>query len=139
MVHHSASEDDDGVDALDFERWHRARGWRDIGYHWVVELVGETYHALQGRPMSMTGAHCPGWNSRAVGVCFAGNFMAVPPPAKQLDEGAQLIAGLCQLGGLSPRAILRHRDHRETLCPGDKFPLEELLELVSDYLGGPGS
>ena len=43
---------DTSVDEI--RQWHKARGWRDIGYHYVIRRSG---HVDLGRPISLAGAH----------------------------------------------------------------------------------
>ncbi|MDD3899183.1 MAG: hypothetical protein PHE82_09595, partial [Syntrophomonadaceae bacterium] len=68
VLHHSATPD--GIIYEDFDaikRGHLARGYRDIGYHWVIELVNGVLTAAPGRPEWDTGAHCPGRNTDGIG------------------------------------------------------------------------
>lgn len=68
-VHCSATAADVDVDASDIRRWHRSRGWRDIGYHYVITRSGEVQ---KGRPDDMPGAHEPRINRRSIAVCLIG-------------------------------------------------------------------
>jgi len=136
MIHHSAGGDTAGLETEAFRTWHvTERGWADIGYHYVVERIGVTYQALAARPLFMPGAHCPGWNQTAVGICLAGNFEAAPPPSRQLEVAARLTAGLCAALLIPPAAILQHRDHRATACPGRHFALAAFRRQVAGLLG----
>jgi hypothetical protein len=139
VIHHSADHDDPWVDAKDYEDWHRKKGWRDIGYHKVVELIDNRYYSLDARPLYMVGAHSPGWNDIAIGVCFAGNFMEEQIPLEQLIVGAECVAGLCASLGISPGNILRHSESQETGytdCPGDFFPFVDFIRIVSGFIEG---
>lgn len=57
-------EDIRAVDA-----WHKARGWRGIGYHAVIWRDGSI---TQGRPADMIGAHTEGWNATSLAVALSG-------------------------------------------------------------------
>lgn len=49
--------------------WHVQRGFKDVGYHWVIIKSG----VLQaGRPMNKMGAHCLGYNETSIGICLTG-------------------------------------------------------------------
>lgn len=50
-------------------RWHRDRGFRTIGYHWVVDRDGEV---AAGRPEGEVGAHVRGHNENTIGICILG-------------------------------------------------------------------
>jgi hypothetical protein len=137
VIHHSADQDDPWIDAEDYDQWHRDQGWRRIGYNWVVELIDDSYHAVMGRPLFMKGSHAgPRWNARAIGVCFAGDFMKGAPPIEQLIVGAELVAGLCTALGISPSNILRHSETRPTTCPGDHFPFGSFIRMVRGFVEG---
>lgn len=67
IVHCSATEGD--VDANTIRDWHKARGWSDIGYHYVIRTSGAVE---PGRPIEKAGAHCKGHNWDSIGICLAG-------------------------------------------------------------------
>lgn len=136
VLHHSAAPDHDDVDAERYRDWHLARGWRDIGYHWIVERAGAIFIALLGRPAYLEGAHCPGKNADHLGVCFAGNFEEAEMPYGQLVVGVDLLASLCVMNGFDQTAISVHRDWRQTKCPGRLFPEDKILEAVRQKLEG---
>jgi len=53
-------------------RWHvQDRGWKDIGYHFLIDRDGTL--AL-GRPIDQVGAHTAGHNTGTIGVCLFGGF-----------------------------------------------------------------
>ena len=55
----------------EIDSWHRDRGFRKIGYHWIVDRTGEV---LPGRPETEQGAHVKGRNSQSLGICLIGGF-----------------------------------------------------------------
>ena len=52
-------------------RWHVARGWRTIGYHFVVDRDGKIGN---GRRVDEIGAHVKGKNAGTIGICLLGGF-----------------------------------------------------------------
>lgn len=58
-----------GADVI--RRWHLNRGFRDIGYHYVIRRDGvvET-----GRPLEQVGAHAKPWNTGSIGICMVGGI-----------------------------------------------------------------
>jgi len=135
IVHHSATSDTDGVEREAFDRYHRSLGWQAVGYHWIVERIDGDYQAIHGRPATMQGSHCPGKNQDHLGVCFAGNFHAGEMRSEQLIVGAELISSLCVMNDANPSNISRHSDYRDTACPGDLFPFDELVRMVRSMVG----
>ena len=73
IVHCSATPEGKTYRAADIDAWHRKRGFKMIGYHYVVLLDGSMEC---GRPESMVGAHCTGHNARSIGVCYIGGLKA---------------------------------------------------------------
>ena len=54
-------------------RWHTDRGWKAIGYHWLIDRNGEV---AAGRPEHIVGAHVKGRNAHSIGVCLLGGHGA---------------------------------------------------------------
>jgi N-acetylmuramoyl-L-alanine amidase len=73
IIHCSATPAGRDVHAADIDLWHRRRGFRAIGYHYVVDLDGSIE---QGRPEAEIGAHCRGYNAHSIGVCYVGGLDA---------------------------------------------------------------
>lgn len=61
--------DFDKYGLLQIRRWHLARNWRDVGYHFIIRRSGVVE---PGREMNVKGAHCKGENDDSIGVCFVG-------------------------------------------------------------------
>ena len=57
------------VGVNDIRQWHIARGWKDVGYHYVIRRSGLIE---SGRHFSVTGAHVQGHNKDSVGLCLVG-------------------------------------------------------------------
>ncbi|MDT8434668.1 MAG: peptidoglycan-binding protein [Anaerosomatales bacterium] len=119
VVHHSATQ----VGNVDiFRRAHLARGWRDIGYHAVIGNgtagLGDGEIAL-GRSLGLSGAHCPGQNTRKIGICLVGDFTGGRvPSAAQLKALTVLTKAFKEKHGFSAATVTAHRDHVPTACPG---------------------
>lgn len=71
VIHTSATRANMDIGAKEIRSWHKARGWKDIGYHYVIRRDG-TYE--RGRARNAVGAHVAGYNSRSVGICLVGGL-----------------------------------------------------------------
>ena len=40
IIHCSATPEGKDIDAEEIRQWHLDKGWRDIGYHYVIKLDG---------------------------------------------------------------------------------------------------
>lgn len=74
-VHCSATPATHDIGAAEIRQWHRANGWRDIGYHRVVRRNGKVE---AGRPLDQPGAHEPRINARSLSIVLVGGS----PPLK---------------------------------------------------------
>lgn len=71
VVHHAATRRRQDVGVKEIRQWHKAQGWSDIGYHYVIRRDGtlET-----GRPLDQAGAHVQGYNHNSIGICLVGGL-----------------------------------------------------------------
>ena len=70
ILHCSATREDRRYTAEDCREDHmKHRGYKDIGYHFYIELDGTV---KDGRPIEMIGAHCLGHNKYSIGICLEG-------------------------------------------------------------------
>lgn len=92
VVHHSASPRI-STTRSDIDRWHREKGYSQIGYHAVVEGNGRI---VKGRPESLKGAHAKGANDGSLGVCLAGNFENEKPKEIQIDRLVDILVKWCR-------------------------------------------
>lgn len=116
--------------AADIRRWHKARGFNDIGYHYVVDLDGTIE---PGRDVTIAGAHTTGHNADSIGVCYIGG---ADTDMKQKDTRTEeqktaLRLLLKYLVRKYPGAkIYGHRDFAQKACPSfdAKTEYKELCE-----------
>lgn len=78
IVHCSAVRPSQTSSAAQIAAWHRAQGWLDIGYHYVIRRDGTVE---KGRPEHLTGAHCHGHNLHSIGICYEGGLDEHGTPA----------------------------------------------------------
>lgn len=138
VVHHSAGKDTAQLEAKGIEDWHVGKGWRGIGYHFLVENVGGRASVVLGRPLRFRGSHAKGANFDSVGVCVVGNFNATSPGDDVLAALVSLLADLCTVFGLTELALVPHQDAGTTAteCPGDNLMAQwdEITTEVRDLL-----
>lgn len=82
------------IGAKDIRKWHvEERGWRDIGYHFVIRRDGtiET-----GRSKATAGAHAKGYNGFSLGVCLVGGKGGFNFTQKQITGMNVLVNLLCE-------------------------------------------
>ena len=121
--------------------YHRLKGWKDIGYHYVVYEDGSVH---PGRPEHLPGAGVKGLNAHTLHVCFVGNGDARPLTPAQLNHGLKFVAALRARYGLKYQHVIGHRETRylvpaaiatKKTCPGVKVDMLQVRELVEAYHG----
>lgn len=118
IVHCSATPAGKDFGVADIDRWHRARGFRRIGYHYVVRLDGSVE---PGRPESEQGAHCLGHNARSIGVCYIGGLASdgrTPRDTRTPAQKESLARLIADLRRRHPGATVHgHREFAAKACP----------------------
>jgi len=118
IIHCSATPDGRDHSVADITAWHRARGFRTIGYHYLVHIDGRVE---RGRPESEIGAHCLGHNARSIGVCYVGGLASdcKTPRDTRTPEQRRMLRELVK--GLQRKyrgaKVYGHRDFAAKACP----------------------
>lgn len=105
----------------EIRRWHvQERGWRDIGYHWVIDRDGTV---APGRPETEIGAHVEGHNRGTIGICLLGGYGAkADDPFERNFTTAQASAVSRLIDEIKDRTAIRdvsgHNDYAAKACPG---------------------
>lgn len=142
ILHHSLTEDSGTVSWGAIRRYHtQVKGWRDIGYHWGIELVGDYHEVLLGRWWDDAGAHVAelGMNQKSLGICLVGNFDQEPPSPPQWAVAQQLVRRLLVRWGIPVGQVLGHREvglqagmdwrlGQYKSCPGRLFSMDDFRQ-----------
>ena len=109
----------------------QSRGWRDIGYNYLVDRFGRIWEGRYGGvDRAVVGAHTLGYNEVSFAMSAIGNFDIANPPQAVLDAYARLFAWKLSIYNISAtqtnilvkgrrlNAINGHRDVGQTACPG---------------------
>ena len=132
VIHHSAS---DFGGAKRFDTWHRAKGWDELGYHFVIgngtdTAMGQVEVGPRWEKQKY-GAHCKTpdefYNQHGIGICLVGNFDNHRPDEAQMRSLAKLVKYLCYEFHIKPEQIYTHGGvTHKTDCPGKDFNVEDL-------------
>ncbi|HYC79184.1 MAG TPA: peptidoglycan recognition family protein, partial [Planctomycetota bacterium] len=152
-IHHTADKKIPGADYQDnlrqmqaYQNGHQARGWADVGYHFVIDKAGRIW---EGRPLHLKGAHAGSneANEHNVGVALIGNFEKTDPTAKQTEALEDLVLWLCAEYGIPDRRVYTHHQIKDwpgvrgaTNCPGKRFApyLARLKRALAAAAKAPG-
>src|SRR5210317_1731003 len=83
IIHCTATKPSMDVGAYEIDRWHRQRGWLQIGYTLVIKRDGLIE---AGRPLNVVGAHAKGHNSSSVSIALAGGVDEDNKPEENFTE-----------------------------------------------------
>lgn len=118
IVHCSATAEGKDFTTADIKKWHLARGFSDIGYHYVIYRDGSIH---TGRAESISGAHCTGHNTISIGICYIGGCASdgkTPKDTRTLAQKTALLKLLRELKAKYPNAVIHsHKDFAVKACP----------------------
>ena len=117
IIHCSATKEGLPFTLADIDRWHRQRGFRCIGYHYVFYTDGSIN---AGRPVDQPGAHCTSHNAHSIGICYIGGLdTAGKPNDTRTPEQREALKTLVeQLKNDYPNATIRgHNEFAPKACP----------------------
>lgn len=120
IVHCTATPEGRDYTVADVRSWHKARGWSDIGYHYLVSRDGSIHI---GRPVGQVGAHVSGRNAGTIGVAYVGGVTADGRTAKDTrtpEQRAALLWLVRALAGVHRgiRTVSGHNQHTTAkACP----------------------
>ncbi len=122
-LHHMAHPT---ADIKTVERWHINQGYSAIGYNYWVGFDGTIY---EGRGLNL-GAHTLGHNATTIGIGFQGDYSKpFEMPLEQLNAGIDLITYV-RAKVPSVRNVKGHKGYMATQCPGNYFPLDEMISGI---------
>jgi hypothetical protein len=140
VIHHSATTTGG---AAAFDKMHRAKGWDELGYDFVIGNGTDTGNGqieVGSRWVKQkVGAHAKTsdnrFNEYGIGICLVGNFDFERPTPQQVRSLDKLVAYLMVTYRISPENVLGHRDTKSTDCPG-RYMNVELVRRQSAALAG---
>lgn len=132
IVHCTATPEGRDVSVETIRGWHKGKGWKDIGYHWVVGLDGTI---RPGRPEAQEGAHVEGHNKRTLGVVYVGGVAADGKTPRDTRTPAQKEALLTLCRALiarypTIRKVTGHNQYAAKACPSFDVRKDPLGALV---------
>ena len=117
-MHCSATPEGRDYKVADIDRWHKQRGWKGIGYHYVIYRDGSIH---TGRKIEEIGAHCTGQNADSIGICYIGGVATDGKTPKDTRTPAQKTALRGLINELKAKfpgiTVHGHREFANKACP----------------------
>ena len=129
VIHCSAVRPGQRSTAKDIDKWHKDRGWKGIGYHYVIRRDGSIE---KGRDISEVGAHCYPHNSHSIGICYEGGLDEKGKEAdtRTPEQKKALCKLVVQLHQQFPKAlIVGHSD----LEPSKPCPCFDVIKEFAEW------
>jgi N-acetyl-anhydromuramyl-L-alanine amidase AmpD len=127
VIHCSATPPSMNIGAAEIRKWHIEKGWKDIGYHYVIRQDGLIE---KGRPDEQIGSHVKNHNSNSLGICLVGGVDSKNKPqtnftAAQFKSLSNLVRILMSE---HPKAVVRgHNEYNAgKACPS--FDVQQWLK-----------
>lgn len=125
VVHCSASPDGKAKSLERLVEEHKARGFRTIGYHYIIEPSGLR---IAGRPEAEVGAHVEGHNADSIGICLIGTKKFTREAWLKLRDTVR------ELQAKYPQAaVCGHRDFSPDLDRDGKVEPNEWIKLCPSF------
>lgn len=137
VIHHSSTTTG-GAQSMDKD--HRAKGWDELGYHFVVGNGTETADGqieVGSRWIKQRiGAHARTtdnqYNETGIGICVVGNYDLTQPSQQQMQSLADLVAILQQRYNIPSSQVIGHMDIKSTTCPGRNLDLKVIRQMAAN-------
>lgn len=134
ILHCAATPEGKNFTAKDIDRMHRQRGFKKIGYHYVIDLDGKVE---KGRADNENGAHTIGHNSTSLGICYIGGVAKdckTPKDTRTEEQKValyELVNELMEKYNLTLDDVHGHYEFANKACPS--FKMETFKKEFNDY------
>ena len=137
-------------DLDEITRWHKQRGWSDLGYHYLITNIFPTYSSYKdgppegefdgalwiGRPIVRMGSHVRGQNAHSIGIAMVGYG---PFSSNQIGTLVKQCANLCTVYNIPVDRVWGHYEYwtRDGLAPKKPCPevnMDEIRKRVGEEL-----
>ena len=124
-IHCSASKNGASVSIEEITKWHIARGFHTIGYHFVVDVDGKV---KEGRSVDRDGAHVEGANTGNLGICLIGTDKF---SQSQFASLRSLVLGLCWKHDIPYYEVWCHYQFKSAIDAGKSCPNIPVQKIIS--------
>ena len=134
ILHCAATTEGKIFTAKDIDRMHRQRGFKKIGYHYVIDLDGTIE---KGREETEIGAHATGHNSKSLGICYIGGVAKDGKTPKdtctkeQKQSMYELVDKLMKKYNLTLKQVHGHYEFANKACPS--FKIEKFRQEFNEW------
>lgn len=129
-VHCSATQNGVSLSIDTIAKWHKERGFLDVGYHVVIDVDGTIEY---GRAFKAIGAHVKHANKGNLGICLVGNTKF---KEAQFESLRYILDELSFVYDIDPWNITCHYEYPSARDQGKSCPNIPISHLLVWYLDG---
>lgn len=137
IIHCAFTKKSMDINAEDIDRWHKAKGWREIGYNYFIKFDGTIQ---KGRSLRFTGAHTLGHNHDSIAICLEGGMSEQGKSVDTLtvDQWKSITRIYLEAVKHYPNIILAgHNQFNKKPCPGWDVREYAFKHKLPSYSGTP--
>jgi N-acetylmuramoyl-L-alanine amidase len=144
IIHCSATPEGKDYTVDTIRKWHKQKGYSDIGYHYVIYRDGSI---MKGRPLEKIGAHTVGYNTGSIGICYIGGLAKdckTPKDTRTKEQKESLLKLVHSLKEQFPNSTIHgHNEFAAKACPSfnvqdwykkEYLPFVESLKKNNNYI-----
>ncbi len=132
-IHCTDSPDSaDKIGISDVRRWHKQKGWSDIGYHWLVDKRGDIF---SGRAEDIQGAGVQGHNKYNIHMVWVGRDVC------NINQWASLVAKAAEIVmtyNIPIENVLGHCEYPGVTKTCPNINMTQFRNAVQQQLNKPG-
>lgn len=117
IIHCTATEAGNDFTVETIDKWHRDKGYDEIGYHFIIHPNGRIE---RGRDINKAGAHCYGHNSKSIGIAYIGGLRkGKPADTRTIQQQLALAHLILILEEIFPTItkVSGHNEYSNKACP----------------------
>lgn len=119
IIHCAATKASMDIGAAEINKWHLQRGFKKIGYHYVIRRDGTIE---KGRANAEIGAHATNHNKTSIGICLVGGIDASGKPEanytpEQWKTLKELTVQIKTAYNIKSANIIGHNQVAKKACP----------------------
>lgn len=134
ILHCAATKEGSDFSIKNIDEWHKQRGFKKVGYHYVIKLDGTIEN---GRDENEVGAHCLNHNSKSIGICYIGGVDKDGKPkdtrtSQQKESMYKLVNHLMERYSIPLSNVYGHYQFANKACPS--FKIEDFRKEYEEWL-----
>ena len=126
-IHCTATKNGQPLSIETVDKWHKARGFKMVGYHMMIDVQGNLY---RGRSLNQRGAHVASANTNNIGIALVGTDKFSKAQFRTL---ATQLEGLFMTYDIEYFNLFSHHEFKTAIKQGKTCPNMRIANLMAWY------